>query len=388
MNKINLCGIGTCTQCYACASVCPKNCIRLVEEKDGFSVPVIDTNQCVECGACVKSCHQLSVFCREPQNPLRTYAAWSLKDNVRRKSSSGGVFSVLAERILEAGGLVFGAVMDNQLQVCHQKAETVQEMALMRGSKYLQSNIEGVYKHIKKGLIAGRKVMMVGTPCQIAGLYAFLKHDYDNLITCDLVCHGVPSQKAFDIYCNRIGVRKEGVVEVGFRYTKGWGLQMTTRKHQAEAANADYEWKNISPQNSYYLRAFNKGLMFNEACYTCKYARPERIGDFTLADFWGIGQAKPFDHPTKKGVSLLLVNNDKAADFLSQCNELFLEERDYSEAVAGNYNLCNVSGRPQGRDFYFEDSRDLSIKCIISKYQLQPSWKDYLRPLKRKFITD
>lgn len=384
MSKIELCDIKNCTQCHACESVCPKKCITFKMGKDGFSVPNIDDKVCVECGACKKACHQLNPP-KMKHPPLKTYAAWSVVNDVRTSSSSGGVFSEIARYVFERDGIVVGAVMNEHLKVCHAFAFNMEELYAMRGSKYVQSDLTGVYVQVKKILKDGNYVLFTGTPCQVGGLYSFLKEDYENLLTCDLVCHGVPSQKSFDTYCEKIGLTKKRVAEVTFRYTKGWGLQMATRSHLVSPSwDGDYKWKNISPRKSYYLRAFTDGLMFNEACYNCQYATPERVSDVTLADYWGIGTVKPFNHPTQKGVSLLLANTEKALSVINECKSLYKEERQLDEAVKGNHNLSQCSERPGGRDLYCKDAETMSVTDLSRKYGLAPTYKDYLRPLKRK----
>lgn len=383
MNKIQLCDIYTCTQCRACAQACPKHCISFVEGKDGFDVPHIDTDVCVECGACIKSCHQLSLT-RDKKLPLYAYAAWSDDERVRTTSSSGGVFSEIARYVFAKGGVVVGAVMDEDLKVHHTFATNMDSLFPMRGSKYVQSDLTGIYSKVKEYLQDERFVLFTGTPCQVAGLYTFLKKDYASLLTCDLVCHGVPSQKSFDIYCEKVGL-KDNAKEVAFRYTLGWGYQMVSRSHLVPPSkDGGYKWKNISPKKSYYLRAFTNGLMFDEACYNCHYATPERVSDLTMADYWGIGTMAPFNHPKNKGVSLLLVNSEKGKAVVSECQHLFTEERPLEESIKGNHNLSQCSVRPKGRDSYCEDAATMSIAKLGKKYGLAPTYKDYLRPLKRK----
>ena len=351
------------------------------EAKDGFAVPVINRDECIECGLCMKSCHQITRH-KEFTEPLHVYAAWSKNEAIRSQSSSGGVFSELAFTIIEQGGIVYGAVMDNNLKVHHAQADSVEELGQMRGSKYVQSDISGVYNSVKDHLKSGRKVLFTGTPCQVAGLYAFLKQDRENLLTCDLVCHGIPSQKSFDTYCEKVGLNEEKIMEISFRYTNGWGLQMSSKKTKNTPPHQQ-KWQYISPRKSYYLRAFTSGLMFGEACYNCKYARSERVSDITMADFWGIGAEAPFLHPTQKGVSLLLVNTNKAQQFVDGCNNLFTEERSLSEAIQGNHNLSECSERPMQRDTYCADAERMTPEELMTKYKLRPSPREYLRFLKR-----
>lgn len=381
--KINLCSEDTCTQCFACQQVCPKKCISRSEVGAGFFIPAIDRNLCIECEACVKACHKLGGRI-EFQTPQKAYACWTLNLVDREHSSSGGAFSVLAKKIINEGGVVFGAMMDVQLKVRHILIDKVEDIRLLQGSKYVQSEISNTYVLAKKIIKENRLVLFTGTPCQIAGLYSFLKYKPENLYTCDVVCHGVPSQKAFDSYVDRIGIRSSSK-SVGFRFTKGWGFQM-----YRVSANSDKNFikkKLIYPHSAYYLRAFTSGLMFNEACYSCPYAQPNRISDITIADYWGLGTFKPFHHPTHKGVSLLLVNNNHASELLKSCNDLiYVEERPMEEAIKGNDNLEKPSYRPEGRNTYYQDSIHLDIYSLQKKYNIQPVWRDYIRLFKQKLI--
>lgn len=384
MNKIELCDISKCTQCYACINACPKNCISMKEAKDGFSLPVIDRDKCVECGVCMKVCHRL-VEDVKYHTPLKTYACWTKNLSDRRNSSSGGAFSVLARKVLSEGGIVYGASMCKDLKVRHIGIETMDEIIRLQGSKYVQSYLGDVYKEVKTQLQRGRKVLFTGTPCQVSGLLTFLRKKYDNLFTCDIVCHGVPSQKAFDIYIEKIGLRDK-CENFNFRFTEGWGFQLS-RQLVAPTKDGDSKKRILSPKKAYYIRAFTKGLMFSEACYSCAYARPERVSDVTLADYWGLGVMEPFNHPTHKGVSLLLVNSEKAFNLLSESQDLFFEERPYEEAVQGNHNLSHSSNRPEGRDTYYEDSKRMSISDLSNKYGIKENLRDYLRLLKQKIIA-
>lgn len=283
---------------------------------------------------------------------------------------------------MSEGGIVYGASMCEDLQVRHIGIETENDIIRLQGSKYLQSYMGDVYKDVKKQLQGGRMVLFTGTPCQIGGLLTFLHCAYDNLYTCDVVCHGVPSQKAFDIYIDRIELKGK-CENFNFRFTEGWGFQLS-RQLVAPTKAGDSNKRLISPKKAYYLRAFTKGLMFSEACYSCAYARPERVSDITLADYWGLGVMKPFNHPTHKGVSLLLANSEKALFLLNECPDLFVEERPLEEAIKGNHNLSHTSGRPQGRDTYYSDAQNLSISKLSAKYGIKASARDYLRLLKQK----
>jgi len=195
----------------------------MVEAKDGFAVPEIDRDRCVGCGACMTVCHRLNpVFTF--QKPIRTYACWTRNMEDRERSSSGGAFFVIAKKIISRGGIVYGASMCEDLQVKHIGIESATDIIRLQGSKYVQSYMGDTYKKVRNELQVGRKVLFTGTPCQVAGLLTYLHKPYDNLLTCDVVCHGVPSQKAFDVYIDKIGLKGK-CSDFFFRFTKGWGFQ-------------------------------------------------------------------------------------------------------------------------------------------------------------------
>lgn len=379
MNKINLCD-STCTQCYACKTVCPKDCIEFIDYEAGFKIPSIDRSKCIECGACMKACHVISLKA-DLKLPLKTYACWTKNKDDRSNSSSGGAFSVLARRILANGGVVYGATMTSDLTIRHIAITKEEDLIAIQGSKYVQSNIEGIYSDVKLRLGKGISVLFSGTPCQVAGLKTFLKRDYENLLTCDVVCHGVPSQTAFNIYIDKIGIRDKSN-NVYFRFTEGWGFRLS-RQAVAPTLGGGFRKKLIPQFKAYYMKAFTKGLMFGEACYDCHYAHPKRISDFTLADYWGLGEHIPFNYPTQRGVSCMLVNTQHGLNFINSCEDLMLIERPLEEAIEGNHNLSFVSDRPRGRDTYYEDSISLDIKELSTKYGLKPTLRDYLRIIKQ-----
>ena len=375
MPDIILCNVNSCTQCQACVQACPKACITMVEAKDGFSVPYIDTARCINCGICMKACHVIS-DARSYNRPLKTYACWTASKYDREKSSSGGAFSILARNILSMGGVVFGAYMNKELQVHHIWIDNVDDLYKLQGSKYVQSCLNNTYRDVRKFLLEGKPVLFTGTPCQVSGLLCFLRKSYENLYTCDIICHGVPSQKSFDTYTNKIGIR-ENSSDVSFRYTKGWGFQM------AYVDSRSHKRKILSPYKAYYFRAFNAGLMTSEACYSCLYSRVERVSDVTIADYWGIGRMGSFDYPIQRGISLLLVNRGRIEPLLNESKDLMKVERPLQEAINGNYNLTHPTQRPEGRDSYYMDAQNLSIKELIKKYSIVASCKDYLRIVKQ-----
>ena len=385
MNKIQLCDKMTCTQCLACVNICPKGCIKMVDAGQGFAVPQINELICVECGSCMRACHQLEESL-ERNTPAKTLACWTKVTSDRKKSSSGGAFSVLARKVLSQNGVVFGATMSKDLKVHHIGIEKAEDLPRLQGSKYVQSYLGDTYVLVRNYLKDGRMVLFTGTPCQVGGLLTFLRKKYENLITCDMVCHGVPSQRAFDAFCERthLGGTCEGI---SFRFTEGWGFQLARELISPTKAgdfnSACVKRKPVCPSKAWYMRAFNKSLMFNEACYTCSYAQVGRVSDFTMADYWGLGVKAPFNHPTYLGISMLLVNTPKAVELLNELPDLYYEERDLQEAIDGNYNLTHSSVRPDNRDAFITDLFDMNKKDLVKKYGLQAKVRDYLRLLKQ-----
>lgn len=374
-SKIELCDVEHCTQCFACITVCPKQCITMSETCDGFRYPVINKEVCIACGLCIRFCHQLS-FSSLSDVSSQVYAGWTTNLDIRTNSSSGGVFSVLAEYIIQEGGVVYGAAYVDSLKVKHLRIVDANDLHLLRGSKYVQSDLAGVFGHVRSDLEKKMKVLFTGTPCQVAGLRTFLNSEYENLFCVDLVCHGVPAQKMFDHYLLHIGIQPKIGDCFDFRYCKGWGYELAYNKHC------------LSPAKGYYLKAFTAGYMFGEACYACKYACQKRVGDITLGDFWGVGLKVPFPYPTFQGVSLVLANTLKGKCLLLENKgHLFLIERTFEEAAVYNHNLIHPSHRPPERDAYPMDSIIMNKKDLMKKYGLKPDWKEWLRPLKKRFFT-
>lgn len=365
----NLASIEVCCGCSACASVCPKNAIRMVADNEGFLQPVIDENKCVSCGLCERSCPALSSteLLWGSINP-RVFAGWHKQD--RGSCSSGGIFSALARNTIEKGGIVFGATLDENFNCKHIAVERLEDLDKLRGSKYIQSSIGDTFSFAKEYLKKDRLVLFSGTPCQIAGLKAFLKKDYANLLTVDLACHGVPSNTTFKSYLNKLQRAKKSLKPVkkfSFRLPDGWGK---TSRIQTQNGS----WKTLYGVDALYMSAFDKNALFRKSCYTCQYTKIPRIGDISLADFWGIGQVGvPFKHDVMKGVSLVLANTPKGVDAIEKIGEdSFIEERTLKEALANNHNLRAPSEKFGQRDAVISAFLDenISLCNIDGKYGL------------------
>lgn len=331
---IQLASDSKCTGCTACESICPHAAISMEKDGEGFLFPKIDEEKCVECHLCEKTCPILEVKVNKNFPAPKSYAYWSNLD--RTESSSGGAFSGFARLILNSCGSVYGAWMSQDFHLKHLKITTVDELSKLRGSKYVQSDLGDSFKNIKKELREGRKVLFCGTPCEVAGLKAFLKKDYPNLWTLDLVCHGTPSIEVFKSYLKKLHQRvHQDIKGFEFRARKSWGLA---------PALSGTKLTRLYGIDSLYQEAFDKGAIFRKSCYTCPFATLPRQGDCTIADFWGIGRhGWKFNHSTRKGVSLILTNNQHGSELIEHLGDCFIEERPLEEALIENYNITHSS---------------------------------------------
>ena len=346
--------------------------------EEGFLYPFTDASICTDCGICRQTCpvnrERTSVdkVASEGRGsePLAVLAAWHLDEDFRRKSSSGGVFTALAKSILAQGGMVVGAVFDDQFVVRHILIESSEELHRLRGSKYVQSEIAPVHhRQIRDLLEHGRPVLFSGTPCQIAGLRGSLRQSYENLFCCDLICMGVPSPKLFKKYidwkCAKIDTP---LVSCEFR-NKVYGWKTPSMILQFSGGKVVRE---RSGKNPYYL-AFGKQIALRPACYACDFKGVNRIGDLTLADFWGVSKKYPEYDRDDKGTSLILVNSEKGKAWLDACRpNLFLGPADLDTAVAGNPMLVSSCTRPPQRDAFYSDLDKLSFAALIRNYCLCP----------------
>lgn len=333
-----------CTGCSACAAACPRDAITLERDKEGFAFPRVDPEKCVRCGICTKTCPMFRQ--REPKPLPAAFAAWNREADVRRDSTSGGAFSALADYVLEGGGVVFGAALDGKQHLRHTACFRKEDLWRLRGAKYVQSDLEGVFREVRKCLET-RQVLFSGTPCQVDGLYRYLGGRPENLTTCDLVCHGVPSPGVWEDMARHIE-RKRGreLQTVRFRSkVEGW-------KNSHFTAVYDDGTVDTRPLfETEYGRAFGRSLFLRPCCHRCPYACSNRVGDFTLGDLWGL---RPDELPEQqqKGVSLLLVNTPHASHIFDQL-PLIRQPFPVERAIAGNPRLASPTPMPAERAAFF-----------------------------------
>lgn len=359
-----------CCGCQACATACPEVCIEMIADEEGFLYPRINENACSNCGACEKVCPMLALL---PQGPLPSaYAALHKDDTVRVESSSGGVFSALMKRTFEKGGVVVGAAFDEEMTLRHQFALNEDDGQKFRGSKYLQSIIGNTYREVKRLLLQGQTVLFSGTPCQVAGLYSFLCQDYDNLLTCDLVCHGVPSPKVFSAYKSslerRYGAR---VTNIGFRRKDyGWKQFSVSLTFDNGA-----EYHQILTEDPFML-GFLHNIYLRPSCHVCRFSRLPRVADLSLGDFWGVGQHHP-EWDDDLGTSLILAQSKKGQEAFVACEgSLVINEADLDLGIRSNPCICGSVAPGVSRSAFFSDLDRIPFEKMIKTYMApKSSWR-------------
>lgn len=366
---IQLADRNSCTGCSACANICSHSAILMKQDDEGFLAPKVDEKKCVECGFCEKHCPALHPLQIE-QKHQKAYAMISYED--RDKSSSGGAFSVFARYVLAKDGVVFGAAMTERLVIRHIAIDSLCDLDKLRGSKYVQSEIGDSYKQAKDFIRQKRLTLFTGTPCQIAGLYDYLgKRHEDCLITLDLVCHGVPSARVFGKYLEKLKKidRPAGGNIEAFRFRK-----LDSWDYCPAVKFAETKWEILAQERNAYMSAFFKGLTYRESCFHCQYSNMERVGTFTIADFWGIGKyGKPFKKNVASGVSLVIDNASLMSVIEKDLSKYaYLEERDIDEALHENHNLKSPVTRSRKRDTAIKDMMDdnISLREYAERYGL------------------
>lgn len=355
-----------CTGCSACASSCPKQCISMVDDTEGFWYPEIDRAACIDCGLCEKTC---PVFHRAGSDHTpAAYAAYCKDEKLRRNSSSGGVFSVLAKRVIDTGGVVFGARFDGHFCVRHDFAAAEEELARFRGSKYVQSRIGDSFLQAKFFLDQGRPVYFSGTPCQIGGLKAFLRKEYENLICQDLVCHGVPSPKVWKQYVAfRETETGTPALNISLREkSRGWKQYSVAFEFEDGT-----EYRQILDQDPY-MRLFLKNVCLRPSCHHCAFKMPYGQSDITLADFWGVEQILPV-FSDDKGTSLVLLNTEKGRTFFASASgSLIAEKTDLRGAVLRNPAEYRSAKANLHREKFFQDLDSEDFIQLARRYTADP----------------
>lgn len=362
-----------CTGCFACAQKCPRNCIHIVKDVEGFYVPQIEMSECIGCEVCEKTCPQMNPVLLHKN--IGAYAARMKNDEVLKLSTSGGIFAAAAIHILNEGGVVFGVEMTAEGVIRHTYIDSVEQLPILQGSKYVQSIIGDSYVKAKEFLVAGRSVLFSGTPCQIAGLRNYLQKTYDNLYTMDVICHGVPSQEIFSAYRAWLGQKLGSEIKHWYFRNKekdGWAQidKLVLKDHSV------YRRENLDPYTYSYLKSYN----LRESCYECQFCSPERCADITVGDYWGLRNYHP-DFYSELGVCLLLVNTEQGRDLLEKIKtSIALLPSDYEYMKKHNSGLVSKPQRPVQREKFYEDFKRKSMDAFVRQNMKVPfNMKEVLR---------
>lgn len=350
--KETICEERLCTGCGACFQVCPQGAVSMLANNEGFLHPHINEEVCNDCGLCVRTCPINKTESADTPAHQKVYACYCLDEDVRAASSSGGVFSELAIRSLSEGGVVFGARFDSEFRVRHTYVNSECDLDNLRRSKYVQSDTGNTFREVKSFLKEGKKVLYCGTPCQIAGLKAYLNKEFPNLLTCDLACHGVPSPKVWSMYLDYIKSKYQSDIEaVSFRdKSTGWNdssmrIDFTDGRQYTDKVKREI-----------FFIGFGKSIFNRKSCFDCKFRVANTKADITLADFWGIDKQEDSQFRDNKGVSLVIAHTAAGKEALSQIREsVFIKEGSFDEAVRYNPRLVSSVAEPAKRKEFFDD---------------------------------
>lgn len=351
-----------CCGCYSCVEACPQQAILMECDGEGFWYPNIDKNKCIDCNICDQKCPSKNASIRESKK--KAYACLNRNEDVRLRSSSGGIFSVIAEHILNQKGVVFGACFDENFNLRHDFVDNIIDLDKLRGSKYVQSKIGKSYKMTKKFLEEERLVLFVGTPCQIEGLRFYLSKDYKNLICCDFICHGVSSPKIWNKFILEKQQKYNSKVKnVSFRdKNRGWKqYSMILKFENNHVYNKDLNKDTM-------LRAYLSNICLRPSCYRCKYKTVDRASDLTFADFWRVDDVYP-NINDDKGISLLLINSEKGQNIFDNISDKIISEKvDFINQVSNIETLTTSVKENNNRSKFFKEVDDNNLEFVINKY--------------------
>jgi coenzyme F420-reducing hydrogenase beta subunit len=380
--------VKNCSSCGACANVCGRNAISMQLDVEGFYRPVIDSEKCVECGACERICpwNKEVLNPNKSSNNPQTLAAFAKDESIRLQSSSGGIFSILAERVLDDGGVVAGVAQTAPTRFGHIIVDNKADLEKLRGSKYVQADANFIYKEVRSLLKSGRKILFSGTPCQVAALYAVLGNAATsvNLFTVDIVCHGTPSVKVFEKYIKELEKEESAIVEISRFRDKRMGWRLFSMTSSLNTISGDCFQFSKTLREDKFMRVFLQNICLNSSCADCHYGTLPRIADITLGDYWGVSKYHP-EMDDDKGTSVVLLNTkhgeelfDSVADGIIQCDSKI------EYAIAGNPCIVRSSKQHSKRAEFFADLDEYSLDELVKKYCPLPSLpRRMIRRIKR-----
>lgn len=381
---MKLCDRSLCSGCSACMAVCPANAITMQPDDRGFLYPAVDEKICLSCGMCDKLTENLKnhMTCQpHSKEPKATYAVIHQDENRRMASQSGGLFFALAETVLESGGVVYGCGYVDNVHAAHIRAENIEGIEKMRGSKYVQSDMGDCMKSVAADLKSGKTVMFSGTPCQVAGIEALIKTlniKRDKFFSCDLVCHGVPSPKILEQYLQVIQHKyKSNITRVNLRCKELGGWHVPVEKIEFENGKA-YEAKT-------YADLYYSNLCFRKSCESCQYAKLNRPGDITMADCLGIEKCRPDLWNDNKGISLALIQTEAGTELFEKSNEkLRCEKLMENECIQPQ--LKRPHDVPKEKEKFWNDYKHMSFERLMKKYTIYGGIRFKVKRKLKKFL--
>lgn len=364
-----------CSGCYSCMNICPKSCIEMKVDEEGFWYPQVDKEKCIECGLCKKKCPILNNMSIE--NTPHAYACYNKDEKIRKESSSGGIFTLLASYIIDNGGIVYGAAFNQNFEVEHIEVTNKQDLNKLRGSKYVQSKLGNTYSKIKEYLNQNKLVYFSGTPCQIDGLLCFLNRKYDNLICQDFICHGVPSPKVWQKYLNE---RNKQFCN------KPKNINFRNKKYGWESFDMCIEYENYTyneiHEKDTFMQVFLKDLCLRPSCYDCYSKSLHRNSDITLADFWGIKEVCP-EMYDNKGTSLVFINSNKGEKIFDKISkDIKYQDVDINRVAKYNTAVYRSVKLPKKRCNFMSEIFDNSFDKVARKYTKTNKVLKYLNYIK------
>lgn len=358
-----------CTGCAACEQVCRVNAIQMEVSSEGFTYPKIDINQCTNCGQCLRRC-PVNIEHDGGDVSLKVYAGQHRSSDIIKESSSGGIFSSLAESILDQNGAVVGATLDETLKVRHIIIESKADLPRLRGSKYVQSELSReIYKSIKQRIANGQKVFFCGTPCQVAGMKSHIGKPHENFLSADIICHGVPSPRYWERY---LAYRSKSVPVSGVNFrdkSLGWKKSgPLLRLDFSSGKSRIYE-----PFHDPFLQAFMTDDCLRESCYCCRFANYSRCGDVSIGDYWGVSNHHPEYSNEDRGVSLILINTEHGMNAFNTIKEtIIFRESKIEYAVPKNPMLTKPAFRPDSRNSFYSDLSEYSFEIFMKRRNITP----------------
>lgn len=362
----NICDIGRCAGCGVCKATCPVGAIRMEEGRLGAMFPSIDQDKCIDCGQCVRVCPEINPVTLHV--PEESYASYAVSPAQRSSSASGGVASVLAEIVLSSGGVVYGCMQEKGVRICHGRVDSLEDVHLLKGSKYVNSSMENIWMQLQKDLENGLEVLFVGTPCQVAAVKRYTDGNSGKLILVDLCCHGTPPYRLLADHLESLGYDYSDS-KVLFRLKQDGKIKFSFTILCAD----DSPLVTYDAYNDDYMTGFLSGLFFRENCFSCRYACRSRCGDITLADHWGMGESNDPEMSLSKGLSTVLINTEVGKGLFGRATgQLAIERRPFEESFR-NGQFARPFIRPDDYEkfvqVYTENGYTAACRRFIPRYQ-------------------